>query len=385
MRINIKDAYSEITFCKEVIDMLRDPNDVYLNISCTEKVVTKKAINLLEEDQNSNLYRSQKNAKDSKKKVNKKSENKRKFSYHNMRKLSHFSLTIYIFFSFIFFFCFYFFNYYNSTLTNAKITELIDINKFFQELETLPTEVVMFNRLIIRNKILTNVLFNYPDKKTREQKIYGVLNERIARLSDTLDYIPKYSMNPELQKNKNVTSIVYGSICEILYSQKTINQDEFSVCIKTLNGVFNKGIVNVISELINTLKSEDFIVKPVLNLTPDEIKEQDIEILNVLKSNAAIDRIMTEYFLIRTFDMFKKGLQDYYVQLLLDQMVGLEAMIFILTIFMGIFSIISIILGIIYLKNLYLNVTLVLNVIPYEKILNDEQTNFLIKKFYKDY
>lgn len=377
MRVNMQDSISELYFSKRMINSLKDSNETYLNISGLERIVAKINIDLPKETTRKNHFM-QKNYKDKLKK----NSNRRKDN--NIKQLSKLSLIVLICSSYLLLFSFYFFNYYYSNISNKNVEQLIDVSKFFVVLEALPNNIMIFNRIILREKFLNNTLYNFPNKNEREKKLFGIVQERTAMLSSFLSYVSFYSTNSELQKNKNISSILYGSICEILFNQSAINEEEFRICKTILNGVFNKGIVNVISELLNSLKSEEFLLTPSVALSFSQKEEQKKFILKYLESDIDIERIMTQYFLIKTFEIFINGMQSFYINYFLDQIIGLKALIFISTIFIFSLTLTIIFTGRNYLKNLHLNVCFVLNIIPFERILNDDQTVFLIKKHYKD-
>ena len=108
--MNQNEAFNELIFCKEIIQSLKDPSESYLNMLCTDKLITRKAIKLNEDDHNMNVNRNSKNNK--KKNTNITRKNIKKFSFHNIKSLSNWPLFNYIALTFLILFSYIFFNYY---------------------------------------------------------------------------------------------------------------------------------------------------------------------------------------------------------------------------------------------------------------------------------
>ena len=384
LRVHQNEAFNELMFSKEILQSLTDPQESYLNIQCTEKLLNRKVLKLNEEDvnRNSNITR---NTQGKKKKSNKviAKKNVKKFSFHNMKALSNWPLFYYITFTFLLLFAYIFFNYYYASILTDKIDQLIGISMFFENLYTLPTTTVMLNRILVREKIITNAMYSYPQPEEREKQLYLDLQIYIADLYKTSKEIPTYSINTEILKSQTLHLLIYGDICECLLVNQLIESNQNNLCEATLNGAFTKGILNVITELINTLNADDSICKPISFSDQIARDAQKQGIFDVFKTNAAIDRIMTEYYLNKALMLFNEKIQEYYGNIMLTEMQNLKVVVLTTGIILLFFFAGMLYLAHQYLQRIYGNMTLVLNLIPYDKLNNDEQTLFLIKKFWR--
>jgi len=378
LRVNQNEAFNELMFSKEVLQSLKDPTESYLNMVCTEKLMSRKTIRINDEDinHNSNVSRNSAKKQTTKKKL-------KKFSFHNMRPLSNWPLYNYILLTFLILFCYIFFNYYYASLLTSNIDQLITISIFFENLYTLPTTTIMINRVIVREKVITNVEYNYPDPQSREEELYADLTQYINNLYNVSENIPTYSLNSGISNSEVLTLVIYGDICEALLLNNLIDDDQKALCDVTLNGAFQKGLLNVITELLNTLNADDPIVQPIPFSDTQARSEQINEIFAAFKTNTAIDRMMTEYFLNKALMIFNTNIEDYYGSIMLAEMDNLKIVVLTTGIVLFLFFAGMLYFAHIYLQSIFWNISLVLNLIPYEKLNNDEQTLFLIKKYWR--
>ena len=92
---------------------------------------------------------------------------------------------------------------------------------------------------------------------------------------------------------------------------------------------------------------------------------------------------MTEYYLNKALMLFNEKIQEYYGGIMLKEMQNLKVVVLITGIILLFFFAGILYMAHKYLERIYGNMTLVLNLIPYDKLNNDEQTLFLIKKFWR--
>lgn len=381
LRVNQNEAFNELIFCKEIIQSLKDPSESYLNMLCTDKLITRKAIKLNEDDHNMNVNRNSKSNK--KKNTNITRKNIKKFSFHNIKSLSNWPLFNYIALTFLILFSYIFFNYYYASILTEKIDQLIGISIFFENLYTLPTTTIMLNRVIVREKVITNVMYNYPDPEQREVFLYSELQKSIDILYNTSKDIPTYSLDSGILSDNTMHLLIYGDICQALFLENLIQSNQLSLCERTLNKAFTKGLLNTIQELLNTLNADDNSCKPISFADTVARQTQKQQIIDLFKTNTAIDRIMTEYFLNKALMLFNHGIQNYYGGIMLSEMNNLKIVVLATGILLLIVYCFLIYVGHKFLVNLFKNMTMVLNLIPYEKLNNDEQTLFLIKKYWR--
>lgn len=380
LRINQNEAFSEIIFTKEIMYTIKEPSESYINLNCTERVINKKTIKMIEDEVKGNINKKEKSQKTKSKKTN--------FSSHNIKPLSSIYLVVFIFFTFALIFLFIFFNYYYFTITYDLIVEVIEIGLFFQKLNAAPPTVIAFNRICAREKLVTNSLYQYPQTNERESKLFEILKGNVENLEEVSINIPKYSANNGAMKNEILKAITFGSektnICNEIFLNNDIDLDEKTLCLSVLEGAFSKNLFSVISGLITSIKNEYIIDEPIEMNNQVARDKQKEEILLSLKSSVGIDRIMTQYFLIYTLKEFGNILKDFYKTTMYQYINTLHDILLSTTIFILIFVIFMIGLIDSTLKKLYNYIVCILYLIPYEKILNDEQTNFLIKKLWRD-
>lgn len=381
MRVNQNEAYNEILFTKEIIEILNHPSEHYINLNCTEKVVTKKTIRLFDQD-NSNKSEFKKSNK------NKKSRQKSNFSFHNTRSLSKTYSFLLIFTSFILLFAFFFFNFYYFEITYNLLVQEIDTGIFFRKLNAVPPTLVALNRITMREKILSNTLFNYPKTIERQQLLDDALKLNLESLLDITKNLPDFLAKTNALDDNALRIIVYGqeneNICNQIFVNKLIEEDEVKLCLSVLNGAFSKSLLSVLTELYVSIKQELPLNEPVDYNDKFAFNAQKELIMSSLKSSVGLDRILTEYFLMKTLFFFTDKLNEYFANLINGYLKSLQDIDIITTVLILLFGLILLFAIDKYLKKLYRNIICVLLLIPYEKMLNDEQTIFLIKKYWRD-
>ena len=383
LRVNQNEAFNELMFSKEILQNLQDPTESYLNMACTDRLLVRKTLKLNEDDINRSSNVTRNTHKTKKHQQNSAKKNLKKFSFHNMKPLSNWPLYNYILLTFLIIFCYIFFNYYYASVLTTKIDQLIQISIFFENLYTLPTTNIMINRVIVREKVITNAMYKYPDPETREKLLYADLQNHINDLLNVSKDIPTYSLNSDILNSQTLQLIIYGDVCEALLLSKLIESDQKQLCDATLNGAFEKGLLNVITQLINSLNDDDANCKPIPFSNTAARSAQITQIFAAFKTNTAIDRMMTEYFLNKALMLFNNNIQNYYSNIMLNEMNNLKIVVLTTGICLLVFFAIILYYAHQYLQGIYWNMTLVLNLIPYEKLNNDEQTLFLIKKYWR--
>ena len=105
--------------------------------------------------------------------------------------------------------------------------------------------------------------------------------------------------------------------------------------------------------------------------------------LNTLASQKNSDLVISEHFYEETDLKIFKYLTDNYTQLIMNEISSLEMMIIIFTVGVGGITLVVMEYYRRSFKKIYGEMSLCLSLIPYERLNNDEQTVFLIKKFGK--
>lgn len=262
-------------------------------------------------------------------------------------------------------------------MVNNEIKILIDTTNFFQNLYTLPTAIVLSKNLIFRDKLIKNNFATQIDNQKRIQEIYDLLKKLTKKIQETNSKIPEYALQAEAElQNPTFTEIVKGDICHVIYVQGYITEAGMGLCRETYNGAFTKGIMAGCHEFANTLNYFNQSLLPGNN-DVEEIKKL------ILEENIAND-VAASIFVDHAMEIFYKKIEEYHKDKMLKEQNNLQIMIVITTVFIGGGLLIAVIVYWFVLKKRYRNVSLALSLIPYDKLMNDEQTAFLIKRFLKN-
>ena len=378
LRTNHSDAVTEILATNETKKQISDQSDNFLFLNYAELLLNRKTVKINEEDVDSNKRKLEKSYNESKAKKRYKKAHLSSTKRNSMKPLSRMPRLIFSSISFILIFCFLFFNYFYCSIVNDQIVQLINISNFFQNLYTLPAGIITNKLLIIREKLQHNNFATQINRQQRMIDLYDKLDFNSKDLENTNSQTPKYTLfamgdinQPEFSK------IINGNICEVLLKASEINTAEHLICEGIYNGAFTQGLMSVTDVFVNEIK----INYNILNKNNMEINE---ELLTFLKLETVADDIAATSFINQALKIFYTILNKYYQDAMLKQQENLKIMLIITTFFLG-GGLLAIIVGYMrYCKRLYRNITLTLSMIPYDRLINDEQTVYLIKKFGKD-
>lgn len=377
LRVSQKNAFNEFLFQKNEFDKIFNPQEnkenSYLFMCFPEKIINKKDLEFVgnnADDQENSSHRE-------KKKKQKTRSNK--FSFHNLRSLSLFRIKFLLFFSFIVGFCYFFFIYYNWTVINQKINDLIGIHIFFYNFFNMPSHVFALNLLKIREKIVfIPELENSGEIRQTTANRMDYFNseflDHVSQLESFASKFPTYLLEVQTQLNDPFfDSMILSNICETLGSIGLFNSEEIIICESILNGAFEQGVMSAMNQILNNMKTQNELI---------QTSNKD-QLIIFLKREDNIDNVYAEHFFEETLLKIFTYLTYYYTDLIVQEISNLKTMIIIFTV--GV-SILTLCIALFY-KNkfwgLYRDMSFCLSLIPYEKLINDEQTVFLIKKFIK--
>lgn len=380
LRVSQKEAFGEFFLTKDIHQVLKDPMDAYLNYNYIDKVLMKREYKLLEFDEE----QSNRSNTNKKKNTEKKSQFRKKLSFQDLKPLSRLPLLCFICFFGGLVLIFIGMNYYYFVFINDKVKNLIDITLFFEHLYTLPTTVLMVNRIILRERVITNQLYKFPDRFQRQQQLNDLLEKYVDDLKGTTALISLYSLNAmdNIQK-ADFPFIIYGDACKTLIMNNLIAESDKIKCEAVLNTAFQKGILNIVTEILRGITDDEEFRKVYANDTAAAQAQQD-GIISRLAKNVGVDRVTADYFLNKLLMVFYNDLENYYRDEMLLQIGNLKIVILLTTIILSLIMIVAIWSAKNYYEQIYKNISLTLNLIPYEKLLNDEQTLFLIKKYWRE-
>lgn len=379
LRVNQKEAFNELFLTKDIQEVIFDPLDAYLNFNFIDKVLTKKDLKFLNfENEEKNGSTTSKSKTREKKKIARK-----KLSFQDLKPYSRLPLLLFIgFFGFIIL-IYIGMNYYYYEIINSEIKNLINITIFFEKIYTLPTTVLMINRIILRERVIINKLYNQPDLSQRRKDLNQLLQIYFDELEQNTVLITKYSLGAVGKiTDPHYNYLLYGDACEALRLKNLITDSEKISCQDCLNQAFQKGILNIITEILRGVKNEEELrmIYSDQTLTSDQLNM----IFERLKKNVGTDRVNADFFLNKLLVVFYQDLENFYKEQMLMQVENLKKVVLITTIFLLLILILEIYMSHQYYKKFFRNISLCLNLIPYDKLLNDEQTLFLIKKYWRE-
>ena len=387
LRINANEAFNEAIMNKQIADSLEDPYDKFLNINYPERVLNRKTVVLqIEEDLFNNSSNRNINKPKSIKLKKKKgdSNTSKKFSLHNLRSISKTPIILYIFLTFGLMFAYLFFNYYFAEVTTKQqIDNLINVASFFENLFTSPSTVFFLPNVLYYDKLYGFPL--YPTNQADFQNYaYEYLWVNVADSSIINTDIPEYAYTQaQSLPNDIVSSMINGDICNTLQKYGYITDDqEFILCEINFNEAFQQGIVNVISMINNEINTEQQLLSIDPSLDKTSQQQQIINLFQTLSWNNS--KSLTSYFYNKAAKVVFDQLNDYYRGQINNQLSILEQVLLATSILMMFLMLILIYYGQKILSKIYMNITILLSLIPFEKLINDEQTNFLIKKVIRE-
>ena len=277
-------------------------------------------------------------------------------------------------------FAYLFFNYYFAEVTTKQqIDNLISLASFFENFFTAPATVFLLPNILYYDK-----LYGFPLYPTNQADFQNYAFENTWSNVDDSESINAdipvfaYTQAQSLQTDL-VSSIISGNICDSLRSYGYITEDqEFKLCQFNFNGAFQNGLVNVISMINNEMNTEQqlLLIDPSIDITTQ--KQQIINLLQTLSWNNS--KSLTSYFYNMAAKVVFDQLNNYYRGQINNQLSMLEQVLLATSIVIMLIMLILIYYGQKILGKIYKNITILLSLIPFEKLINDEQTSFLIKK-----
>jgi len=376
LRTNQNESITEIITTNQMIITLSDQFDKFLHMNFAEELFNRKTVKMVDNDINLNMSRNKNLEKEAKLQL-KKAKKAKSTRRSSMNPINRFPRIMYSFFSYSLIFFFLFFNYYYWKIVDLQISSLIDITNFFQNLYTLPSQMVINKNFLYRNKLITNEFSTQIDQNQQSDLIYSLLMSYEGEIQSSDETMPQYVIPAVEDINMEFfTMIVEGDICEALFMQDLINEAEENICRSIYNGAFTKGMLAVSNEFANI---PNYYMESLLPNNSD---------LNQIKGFVTNDSVVIDIAAIVFINVAMNNLYDilqvYYKNGMLQQQNNLQLLLILTTVFIG-GGFLMVILGYSrYLKRKYRNVSLVLSLIPYDRLMNDEQTVFLIKKYLKN-
>jgi len=386
LRISQRESTNEFYLSKQILDFLNDSNKSYQNEYFPDICVNKKNFNeLLEGDNNLNkLNKEKKNAKKGKKKH----DSGKKFSLYNLRTLSKMKMLGFLIISVSLMFGYLISNYIFWTSTNTSISQLISINNMFNNLYIYSTTVMVYNNLMIREIAERDPLWEASGDSMQNHvnRLNYFYTTKISRLNSlkqfTMD-LPNYAIPAQSVINDpNYDQLLYGSACEALYSTQQLDLEMYTFCQTNFSGAFTKGILNFMDEYIQELTNQNDIT--FIPTTQAEIDAQLVQ-LEIYYNDITTGTLpISVYVITRGLILFYEYISTYYENVLNQQLSNMNIMLWttcsLCIVIMSVFCY----LMLRYLRTIYFRTAFILGLIPHDKLVNDEQTIYLIKQYWKE-
>ena len=373
-RISRKETESEISFFSEIFLLIKKP---FIHMNFLERFLSRNNEEIGEKNE-----KIVKNAKSSTGKKN-------AYSFKQMQSARVFIVVAMI--STISF-CYFFFNYYYWLSNNQNITNLIQINIFFENLYIYSTSILAFSVVFVREKLVRNSEYElsgefYQNHANRLQYAYSNFLTRFYVVSNiTANYMVLYTMDAKNSLDSaDFNKIVSGDLCLFLKEKGDISDKSLAYCQGSLNQAFTKGILNTMNEFLLEMSYVVDLSSFIEEKDPVFTQQQKEKALVVVSASGYMDLVNSHYFLTRILLYYYENINEFYQGIMDNQMSNLQTFLLLTSILFG-----MVFLGLamaVYwgVMGYYRNVTLGLNLIPYERLTNDEQSKFLMKQFLKNF
>ena len=381
-RVGQQDAQREAAFAQQMLDLMAEP---YLKSRFSEKLLGRRGE--AEETGRGESFNGNRSQELKGRNVDKQ---KKKGGFYNVRPLSRTKFVIFVLIILSLSFLYYFFNYYFWISNNVAINNLISINSFFIDVYIYSTSIIGFNTMALRERVARNPDYEkinetYQNHQTRLTYFFGGLTKRVDIIGNTTAfYLPRYTL--EAQKNMMdpiFDIMVYSDTCSLLLGTKIKTPEELEFCHGAFQGGFNKGILSLVDQYIQIIKDFEILTK-VLPVNDTAANTKQTEAVKQKINSQQYEDFMFSYYFYHNILLFYYNTINNYYKGVMDQQMGK------LYLFLGfsaaicgtIFVLLSIFIRM-KLKSYYKQASMFLSIIPYERLINDEQMRFLISSFLK--
>ena len=162
-----------------------------------------------------------------------------------------------------------------------------------------------------------------------------------------------------------------------------IEVDQIAFCEGMFDGALKKGILAAMNQLTLYLSNRKSISALVNESDKEVVKKQLAQIYLFLKEPLHTDVVIVDYYLSESLYLFYSYLSGYYSRVLYQQIDYFNTFIWIFCLGDMMLLIIASIILWKFFYEVYKYIAWSMAIIPYGKIVNDEQTIFLIKNFWK--
>ena len=279
-------------------------------------------------------------------------------------------------------------NYVFWTNTSNTISQLISINNMFNNLYIFSTTTMTYNNLMIREAGERDPLYEasgdpLQNHQNRMKFFYTLKQARLNSLQRYVEDLPNFALPAQSVINDvNYDELLYGSACSALYQKNRLDEEMYTFCQTDFKGAFTKGILNYMNQYIQVMIDQNSITFVPNNVS--EIEKQMAQLQIYYHDITTGTLPISVYVITRGLILFYNYISDYYGNVLYTQLANMNLLLWITCVIS--FLIISVfgILMLKYMRTIYFRTAFILGLIPNEKLINDEQTIYLIKQFWKE-
>ena len=386
LRISPKEALNELALSKDIMNILQNPSQSYLHYYYPEKYLCKKDVQI--DNQELENFKLKKVEKNKQKKTLK--SNHKRTSLFNLRSISKNRVYIFIVFTLAIGIGYFFSNYYFWTITAQNVSNLLQINTMFINLYIYSTTDLCYLNLLMREKAYSDPDYqNNPqimqNHAYRLSYFYSNYVDRLTKLQTYVSSMPKYAFPAKDFINDNgYNTMLEGDTCQNLKQSGAITDFQMDYCDSLFNKASSTGILSLLNEFIKFQAQNPLgVLINESNITAMQKQKGDLK--TYFNDPDRSDIVIGNFYLSEELYIFYNYLNGYYLNVLSQQKNNLQTFIWITcTVFTLVMAIVAILTWN-YLTRVYRHVAHSLTLIPYEKLVYDEQTVFLTKQFWKEH
>ena len=382
LRVGPKEVAKELVFLKEILGLLKDPLKSYLYVNFPEKNLIKTTYKIkIEEFSELGLSKKKKTNSPAKIKINKTAV--KKMSLFNIRSMSKARALIFILLTLIVIMGYCLGVYYDWISSNDSISQLLNVNAIFNKIFFYSTATLVHNTLFQRETLIRDYDYEvskeyYQIHENRLTYFYTLMNLRLNDLSNFKQDLIKFGIQAvSIIKDPMFVQLIQGDVCAVLKAKEFLNSEEFDYCESQLPQ-FQQGIMLIINDYVNTLHGETFITLKNSTNNTNVIKD-------FVKSGKQFSKLIANFYLSNALFYFYEYASSYYSQILNTQIGNLKIMMWTLIVVCLLLFLLVAGFTYTYLMEGIRVASGGLWLVPYEKLANDEQTIFLIRRFWREY
>ena len=218
----------------------------------------------------------------------------------------------------------------------------------------------------------------YQNHDNRLKYFYTTMNARLVDIVNFKGDLFNFALEAKSIINDDVyNEIMEGDTCNGLRDKGFFNDDQYNYC-KTKLVQFKNGMIMIVNNYVNVLRGDTFI-----NL---KNQSSDIDLIRTfISTTSQQDKIIANYYLSVSLQYFYDYSSTYYSTVLNTQLGNLRLVIWAVSVIC--MALLLVIGGLSYrfLSEGYKIASCGLGLLPYEKLAHDEQTIFLIRRFWKEH